>query len=43
MYYVCSDKERSTLKRLMEQYDLDAETFEKYKASEFDLYQDLIV
>ncbi|HBP86909.1 MAG TPA: hypothetical protein DD706_04345 [Nitrospiraceae bacterium] len=43
VYYVYSHKERSTLKRLMEKYDLDADTFEKYKASEFDLYQDLIV
>ncbi|GJL69192.1 MAG: hypothetical protein NPIRA06_18270 [Nitrospirales bacterium] len=43
VYYVYSHKERSTLKRLMEKYDLDAETFEKYKAFEFDLYQDLIV
>jgi uncharacterized protein len=43
VYYVYSHKERSTLKRLMEKYDLDAETFEKYKACEFDLYQDLIV
>jgi predicted RecB family nuclease len=43
VFYVYSHKERSTLKRLMEKYDLDAETFEKYKACEFDLYQDLIV
>jgi predicted RecB family nuclease len=43
VYYVYSHKERSTLKRLMEQYHLDADTFEKYKACEFDLYQDLIV
>jgi uncharacterized protein len=43
VYYVYSHKERSTLKRLMEKYNLDTETFEKYKACEFDLYQDLIV
>lgn len=43
VYYVYSHKERSTLKHLMEKYHLDAETFEKYKACEFDLYQDLIV
>ncbi len=43
VYYVYSHKERSTLKRLMEKYDLDSEPFEKYKACEFDLYQDLIV
>jgi len=43
VYYVYSHKERSTLKRLMEKYHLDTETFEKYKACEFDLYQDLIV
>ena len=43
VYYVYSHKERSTLKRLMEKYDLDADTFEKYKSCEFDLYQDLIV
>ena len=43
VYYVYSHKERSTLKRLMEKYDLNPETFEKYKACEFDLYQDLIV
>ncbi len=43
VYYVYSHKERSTLKHLMEKYQLDAETFEKYKACEFDLYQHLIV
>ena len=43
VYYVYSHKERSTLKQLMEKYDLDVETFEKYKACEFDLYQNLIV
>ena len=43
VYYVYSHKERSTLKHLMEKYELDSETFEKYKACEFDLYQDLIV
>jgi uncharacterized protein len=43
VYYVYSHKERSTLKHLMEKYALDTETFEKYKACEFDLYQHLIV
>lgn len=43
VYYVYSHKERSTLKHLMDKYQLHAGTFEKYKACEFDLYQDLIV
>ncbi len=43
VYYVYSHKERSTLKHLMAKYDLDVEVFEKYRASEFDLYQQLVV
>ncbi len=43
VFYVYSHKERSSLKHLMERYDLDPDVFEKYLESEFDLYQDLVV
>lgn len=43
VYYVYSDKERSTLRHLKEKYGLDEQTFEKYKLSEFDLYSRLVV
>ncbi|MEZ4347592.1 MAG: TM0106 family RecB-like putative nuclease [Nitrospirales bacterium] len=43
VFYVYSHKERTTLKQLMERYGLDGETFEIYKAKEYDLYQQLIV
>ncbi|MBI5778420.1 MAG: TM0106 family RecB-like putative nuclease [Planctomycetes bacterium] len=42
VYYVYSAKERSTLKHLMERYNLDGEIFNKYVGSEFDLYSDLV-
>ena len=42
-YYVYSHKERTTLKKLMEQYDLDKGIFEKYVQAEYDLYQKLVV
>ncbi|HEX9758484.1 MAG TPA: TM0106 family RecB-like putative nuclease [Nitrospiria bacterium] len=43
VYYVYSHKERSSLKHLMDRYQLDPEVFEKYVRSEFDLYQNLVV
>ncbi len=43
VYYVYSHKERTTLKHLMEKYGLDQEIFEKYRQSEYDLYQHLVV
>lgn len=43
VYYVYSHKERSTLKQLMERYDLDPTVLETYKSKEYDLYSDLIV
>jgi len=43
VYYVYSHKERTTLKHLMERYDLEQPVFEKYVACEYDLYSDLIV
>lgn len=42
-YYVYSHKERTTLRTLMERYQLDTATFEKYTAAEYDLYADLVV
>ncbi len=43
VFYVYSPKERSTLRRLMQRYDLDEAIFERYVEQEFDLYADLIV
>ncbi len=43
IYYVYSHKERTTLKHLMERYDLDKETFDGYVQREYDLYTKLIV
>jgi uncharacterized protein len=43
VYYVYSPKERTTLKHLMERYQLDPAVFASYEAREFDLYHDLIV
>lgn len=43
VYYVYSPKERTTLKHLMEKYQLDPGVFASYEAREFDLYHDLIV
>ncbi|MFY4730346.1 TM0106 family RecB-like putative nuclease, partial [Nitrospira sp. BLG_2] len=43
VYYVYSHKERTTLRMLKDRYGLDEAVFEKYKASEFDLYQKLVV
>ncbi|MFC1495813.1 TM0106 family RecB-like putative nuclease [Candidatus Margulisiibacteriota bacterium] len=37
-YYVYSPKERSTLKKLREKYDLDEAVLDKYLASEYDIY-----
>ena len=42
-FYVYSHKERSTLKQLMERYDLDQQVFDAYVQREFDLYTQLIV
>ena len=41
--YVYSHKERSSLKKLMEKYDLDPDVFDKYLGYEYDMYQDLVV
>jgi len=43
VFYVYSHKERSSLRNLMERYDLDSDVFEKYVECEYDLYQDLVV
>ncbi len=43
VYYVYSRKERTTLRQLMERYQLDEEVFNHYVESEYDLYSDLIV
>lgn len=43
VFYVYSSKERTTLKRLMERYGLDASVFERYVEQEYDLYTDLVV
>lgn len=42
-YYVYSHKERTTLKKLMERYNLDPDVFEKYRNAEYDIYQKLVV
>lgn len=42
-YYVYSHKERSTLRHLMERYDLDETVFTHYVEHEYDLYAKLIV
>ena len=42
-YYVYSHKERSSLRQLMERYDLDNTVFTTYTEREYDLYSDLIV
>ena len=42
-YYVYSHKERSSLRQLMERYDLDQTVFTTYTEREYDLYSDLIV
>jgi len=39
VFYVYSHKERSTLRALMERYDLDSAVFEQYCARELDLYK----
>ncbi len=43
VYYVYSHKERSTLKHLMERYELDKKVFDRYVEQEYDLYSKLIV
>ena len=43
VYYVYSHKERTTLRNLMERYQLDQDVFERYVAREYDLYTKLIV
>jgi predicted RecB family nuclease len=42
-YYVYSHKERTTLKKLMQKYNLDRGIFDKYVQAEYDLYQRLVV
>lgn len=41
--YVYSHKERSSLKSLMEKYNLDAAVYDQYLTYEYDMYQDLVV
>ncbi len=43
VFYVYSSKERSSLRRLMERYDLDRAVYEHYVECEYDLYADLVV
>ena len=43
VYYVYSHKERSTLRQLMDRYQLDEDVFNHYVASEYDLYADLVL
>ena len=43
VFYVYSHKERTTLRQLMDRYRLDEDVFDRYVASEYDLYTDLIV
>ena len=43
MIYVYSHKERSSLKNLMEKYNLDPAVYDKYLVYEYDMYQDLVV
>jgi uncharacterized protein len=43
VYYVYSHKEQTTLKKLMEKYNLDPDVFQKYVKAEYDLYQNLVV
>lgn len=43
VYYVYSAKERSTLRHLMQCYELDPTVFQRYAASEYDLYSDLVL
>lgn len=43
VYYVYSAKERSSLRKLMQRYDLETQIFEHYCEQEYDLYTDLVV
>jgi uncharacterized protein len=43
VYYVYSHKERTTLRQLMDRYQLDENVFNHYVASEYDLYSKLVV
>lgn len=43
VFYVYSAKERSTLRKLMQRYELDRAVYEKFVASEYDLYTKLVV
>ncbi|HIN34069.1 MAG TPA: TM0106 family RecB-like putative nuclease [Nitrospirales bacterium] len=43
VYYVYSHKERTTLRQLMDRYQLDENVFDHYVASEYDLYSKLVV
>tara|TARA_B100001971_G_scaffold212527_1_gene242966 strand:+ start:3811 stop:5268 length:1458 start_codon:yes stop_codon:yes gene_type:complete len=43
VYYVYSHKERTTLRKLMDRYQLDHDVFDRYVASEYDLYAALVV
>ena len=43
VFYVYSAKERATLKRLMQRYQLDQAVYDRYLEYEYDLYSDLVV
>ncbi len=43
VFYVYSPKERTSLRRLMERYDLDPTVYDRYVEREYDLYTDLVV
>ncbi|MFQ5995748.1 MAG: TM0106 family RecB-like putative nuclease [Acidiferrobacterales bacterium] len=43
VFYVYSPKERTSLRRMMERYELDSAVYERYLEREFDLYGDLVV
>ncbi len=43
VFYVYSPKERSTLRHMMERYDLDPRVYERYCEQEYDLYSDLVI
>lgn len=43
VFYVYSAKERATLKRLMQRYQLDQAVYDRYLGCEYDLYTDLVV
>ncbi len=43
VFYVYSPKERSTLRHMMQRYNLDPRVYERYCEQEYDLYTDLVI